>query len=113
MKERTNGGRAEGKSGRERRTRTLTRAHVKGTERERLRRWKPVDSERKGDEGSEIKKYQRVRFVAPPINFECTRRVELVACWVMIKKNYKQKIPRMASLFRGSARQAENACEKL
>jgi len=25
----------------------------------------------------------------------------------MIKKNYKQKIPRMASLFRGSARQAE------
>lgn len=37
---------------------------------------------------------------------------ELVACWGNDQKNYKQKIPRMASLFRGSARQAEERLRK-
>lgn len=63
---------------------------------------------RSSEGGGRRQKNWRVRFVAP-INFECiyTAVGRISSLLVMIKKNYKQKIPRMVSLFRGSARQAE------
>lgn len=75
------------------------------TERERERRSRNDDA----GVAERGQKNWRVRFAVAPINFECTYIAVggISSLLVMIKKNYKQKIPRMASLFRGSARQAE------